>query len=105
MWVLEYGLRALASDVNKTFDKQNWHNVIEEIESAIQTERNTLPRGQARDDRLTFLSAAAKEFFYFKDGWRNHTAHNRYVYDEPMARSAIEHVRTFMNHLSPRLHE
>lgn len=95
MRVLEYGLRALAADVQKIYDKQNWHNIIDEISAAIEAERKTLPKGSARDERLTFLSVAAKEFFYFKDGWRNHTCHNRYVYDEQLAKSAIDHVCAF----------
>ena len=105
MRVLEYGLRALAANVDRTFDKQQWHNIIEEIESAIEEDRKKLPRGELKDDRLTFLSAAAKEFFYFKDGWRNHTAHNRVSYDESMAKGLIDHVRSFMNHLSTKLSE
>jgi len=105
MRVLEHGLRAMATNVGRAFDKQNWGNIIEEIESSIEAERNSLPRGVAKDERLTFLSAAAKEFFYFKDGWRNHTAHNRVTYDETMARGLIEHVRDFMNHLSTKLSE
>jgi hypothetical protein len=105
MRVLEAGLRVLAKAVGLTFDKQNWHNIIEEIESAIERERNTLPKGPERDQRLTFLSAAAKEFFYFKDGWRNHVSHNRSSYDEHQALGAMEHVRAFMNHLSTKLSE
>ena len=105
MRTLEAGLRALATDVGLIFDKQNWHNIIEEIESAIKRERETLPKGTERDHRLTFLSAAAKEFFYFKDGWRNHVSHNRSSYDQYQALSAFEHVRTFINHLSTKLSE
>lgn len=105
MRVLEHGLRALATDVGRSFDLQNWHNIIDEIQSSITELSKSLPKGAARNDRLEFLSLAATEFRYFKDGWRNHVAHGRATYDEHQARSVMEHVRTFMNVLSDRLSE
>lgn len=105
MRVLEYGLGALADDVGKSFDIQNWQNIINEIEAAIRDSGKTLPRGNERTERLKFLSEAAKEFSYFKDGWRNHVAHNRTSYDEHQAFSALEHVRAFMTVLASRLSE
>lgn len=56
-----------------------------------------------KNERMQFLSEAAKEFFYFKDGWRNYVAHARGTYDEHQAASVLEHTRTFMNHLSTEL--
>ena len=35
MRTLEHGLRALAKDVGKSFDVQNWQNIIEQIEAEI----------------------------------------------------------------------
>jgi hypothetical protein len=105
MRVLEHGLRALASDVGKKFDVQNWQNIIDQIESEIRQLGKTLPAGQAKNERLQFLSEAAKEFVYFKDGWRNYVAHNRGFYDEHQARSIMEHVKSFMTMLSSKLSE
>lgn len=105
MRVLECGLRAVAADVGLKFDLQQWHNIIEQIEAGITTERKTLPKGEARNERLQFLSEAAKEFFYFKDGWRNYVSHNRADYDEHQALSVLSHVRSFMNHLASQLSE
>lgn len=105
MRVLEYGLKAVAADVGVTFDLQQWHNVIDQIESKIAAERKALPKGAPRNDRLKFLSEVAKEFFYFKDGWRNHVSHNRADYDEHQALSVLVHVRAFMNHLASQLSE
>lgn len=105
MRVLEHGLRALAADVGKTFSVQNWQNIIDQIESEIRQMGKTLPAGPEKSDRLQFLSEAAKEFVYFKDGWRNYVSHNRAVYDEHLARSALEHVRSFMTVLAGRLAE
>jgi hypothetical protein len=105
MRVLEHGLRALAADVGKAFDVQNWQNIIDQIESEIRSLGKTLPAGLAKSDRLQFLSETAKEFFYFKDGWRNYVSHNRADYDEYQARSVMEHVKSFMIVLSSRLSE
>lgn len=105
MRVLEHGLRALAVDVGKTFDIQQWHNIIDEIESEIRAIGKKLTRGMPKNERLRFLSEAAKEFVYFKDGWRNYVSHNRANYDEHQARSVMEHVHSFMTILASRLGE
>lgn len=105
MRVLEHGLRALARDVGRTFDIQQWQNIIDEIESEVRELGKRLPRGTGKNERLQFLSEAAKEFVYFKDGWRNYVSHNRGVYDSHQARSVMDHVRAFMTVLSYRLKE
>jgi hypothetical protein len=105
MRVLEHGLRALAKDVGETFDVQQWHNIIEQIESRAAQEAKTLPRGMPKTERLQFLSEAAKEFRYFKDGWRNYVSHDRVTYDDLEAQGALDHVRAFMAALSERLSE
>jgi hypothetical protein len=105
MRILEYGLAALADDVGCTVAVGTWQNIIDQIESAIKPLGKTLPRGQEKNERLQFLSEAAKEMVYFKDGWRNYVSHNRATYDEHQARSVMEHVRAFMTALSRRLFE
>jgi hypothetical protein len=105
MRVLEHGLRALAGNVGKSFDVQNWQNIIDQIEAEIRALGKTLPSGTQKNDRLQFLSAVAKEFVYFKDGWRNYVSHNRGIYDEHQAHSVIDHVRSFMTTLSSKLNE
>jgi hypothetical protein len=104
MRVLEYGLCALAKDVGLVFDVQQWHVIIEQIESKIKEQRN-LPKTSKKDERLQFLSEAAKEFMYFKDGWRNHVTHRQMIYDMPQAESILSHVKAFMVHLSGKLKE
>ena len=103
MRVLEYGLGALARNVGRVFDIQNWYNIINEIEAAIKEEDKSLPRGSEKNERLHFLSEAAKEFSYFKDGWRNYISHNKCTYDEHQARSVMEHTRHFMTILASNL--
>lgn len=104
MRVLEYGLAALAGDVGITITTQSWQNVIDQIESRVRGYGKS-PNSPEKLDRLRFLSEAAKEMVYFKDGWRNHVSHNRATYDEFQARSVMEHVRGFMTAISARLSE
>ena len=105
MRVLEYGLEALAKDVSLNFDVQQWGNIIDQIEKEIKTIRVTMSRGLAKNERLQFLSESAKEFTYFKDGWRNYVAHRRVKYDGHQALSVINHVKAFMIHLSTKIAE
>ena len=100
MRVLEHGLSALAANVSVTITTQPWQGVIDEIEKAIRKEEAALPKGLAKNARLEFLSKAAREFFYFKEGWRNHCAHNRVKYDLDQAKSMLTHVFDFMDHLA-----
>jgi hypothetical protein len=103
MHVLESGLRALASDVGLTFDVQQWKNIIDEIEAKLKKIRDHGFPGVSKadkDKKLQFLSEAAKEFSYFKDGWRNFAVHGHARYDGPKALSVLEHTRQFMNHLA-----
>jgi hypothetical protein len=102
MRVLEYGLLRLSEEVEVVFDTQTWHKIIDQIETKIGVLQDTIT-GPSRKERLQFLSEAAKEFRYFKDGWRNYVAHNRVIYDKQQARSVIEHVRAFMTILSTKL--
>lgn len=103
MRVLEHGLKALSNNVGIIYSTQNWYNIINEISSNISEQEKLLPRGDAKAARLQFLSEAAKEFVYFKDGWRNYVSHAKCIYDEHQARSVMEHVRQFMTALSREL--
>ncbi len=105
MRALEHGLRALATDLGKVFDIQQWQNIIDEIESAIDAQAKALPRGAAKNARLQFLGEAAKEFTYFKDGWRNYVSHGKATYGERQALTVMNHTRDFLERLSPELHE
>jgi hypothetical protein len=105
MLILECGLRELANDVGLTFDVQQWNEIIEQIESKIRQISQSLSKGMPKNERMQFLAEAAKEFFYFKDAWRNYVAHGRGNYDEHQAASVLDHVRVFMNHLSTKLSE
>lgn len=105
MRALEGGLRALAIDVGVTWTVEQWHVIINQIEKAIKELGNTLPKGQEKSDRLQFLSEAAKEFAWFKDGWRNYAAHARKSYDDTQALKTLEHTCAFFEVISRHLKE
>lgn len=102
MRVLEGGLKRLARHLNIDFNIQNWQNIIDQIESEVRKRQKNLPRGKEKNKELQFLAEAAKEFSYFKDGWRNYVSHNKVTYDTYTGRSVMEHVRQFMITLSHR---
>ncbi|MBN8832728.1 MAG: hypothetical protein J0G94_19425, partial [Sphingomonadales bacterium] len=108
MRALEHGLHALADNVGKKFDVQNWQNIINEIESQLEDWRkNGIPGMDkaTKDARLQFLSEAAKEFAYFKDGWRNYVAHAKVPYTENQALTVLNHVTDFIERLSDQMAE
>lgn len=101
MRVLEHGLHALASvvglDKSKT-ELENWKNIIDQIEQKIR-EMEGGKKSLQKSDRLAALSAAAVQFRYFKDAWRNHVSHSRVSYDSH-AISIWSHVKEFMGHVA-----
>lgn len=105
MRVLEVGLKSISEALNVNFEAKNWQNVLDEIEAQIRFYGDRWKQGPSKLDWLQFYSVAAKEFFFFKDGWRNYIAHKRVPYDANMAKGTLDHVMAFMNHLSLRLSE
>jgi hypothetical protein len=105
MRALEHGLRALAVDVEVSFDVQQWQNVIDQIEAKVRQLGKSLPAGLTKTERLQFLSAASASFSHFKDGWRNHVMHTRASYDEAQANVVVDQVRLFLEAISSRLKE
>lgn len=109
MGILQAGLYAQATALNVTLTVPlhlaQWHMIIQLIEAKIVDMRKALPKGDLRDDLVTFHAQAASQFRYFKDAWRNHVAHMRDVYDRDMAHSIMTHTKDFMEHLSTRLNE
>jgi hypothetical protein len=108
MRATEYGLRTLARKLRVPFPKQyelkTWEGLIKDIERQIQQIINK-PKSPQRAKDLEFYNAAAAQFRYFKDAWRNHVMHTRASYDEYQAMSVMIHAREFMQHLATRLSE
>lgn len=105
MRILETGLRIFAEALNVSFGTEVWHVVLDQIESEIRELERNWPKGKNKTEFLQFYSTAAKEFRYFKDGWRNYVSHNLTRYDAPQALSTLTHVRDFMTQLSSRFSE
>jgi hypothetical protein len=107
MCALEPAMKALARNVRAPWSptKSTWHAALLKIEKRIG-EIASGPKTRGQPDRVVFLSQAASEFRYFKDGWRNATMHARYkASDKPDAERVLTHVKTFMVLLSSRLRE
>jgi hypothetical protein len=99
MSVMEHGLRTLAVRVgialSPTFQFENWHNIIEQIESKIKAMKQ-LPKEQQDAVEIDFCSRAASHFFAVKEAWRNHVSHGRGKFDEEEALKIVHNVRDFM---------
>jgi hypothetical protein len=109
MGVLQAGLYAQATALNVAFNYPlhlaEWHTIIQRIEAKIREMREGLPKGDLRDDLVSFHSEAASQFRYFKDAWRNHIAHMRAEYDRDVAHSILTHTKDFMEQIAERLNE
>ena len=108
MRAVESGIKVLAKEVGKTFGIQQWNVILNEIESEIAKMRRNGISGMSKeqkDAKLEFLSRAAAQIGYFKDGWRNYVSHNKRPYDAGEAKSIYEHVGAFINVLSEQLSE
>jgi len=104
MRILERGLWALASCFELSFTLEQWHNIIEQIESKIEALKS-LPKSSQKLDDLEFYAKAATHFMFFKDAWRNHVMHGRRSYTDREAFRVLDHTEDFMRHLCTRLHE
>jgi hypothetical protein len=99
MRVLELGMNVLASKLQVDFQRRNWENVLNDIDAAVK-KINGPHAGTDWKEQQRFYSEAAKDFRYFKDAWRNHAMHFHEHYEAAEARSILDHVKTFMEHLA-----
>lgn len=87
-------------------DKENWQQIIEKIESEIRAIPQAQPKPQGWKEKLEQYSQVANSFMFFKDAWRNYTAHARGKYTEDEADAIYRNVRSFMQGLAKMdLHE
>lgn len=106
MRILEHGLKALAKNLSLTFGKKTWGKIIGMIDEKIDDFYKSNPQTEAEIERLQFLSEAATDFRYFKNSWRDHVSHLRYTCkDRGEALLILNHVKSFMVHLSTQLTE
>lgn len=107
MRVLEIGLLTFAREFPSVpTDRENWQQIIEKIEAEIRT----MPKAQTKPvdwkQKHEKYSQTANSFMFFKDAWRNYTAHARGKYVEDEADMIFRNVGSFMRQLAEGgLHE
>jgi hypothetical protein len=99
MRALEVALLAFSSVFSIQTDRANWQNVIEQIENKIR-ELGKAPKSHIEKEKFEFYSQAASSFMFFKDAWRNYTAHSRGKYTEEEADAIYRNVSSFMKRLA-----
>jgi hypothetical protein len=101
MRALEPALKALQDAVQVDIPKEQWDQIINQIEAKIKTIRK---RTHGKSDEQWFSEAAA-QFRFLKDAWRNYANHLHERYDEERAEEIFNSVKAFMKHLATRLSE
>lgn len=112
MRALEPALLALQTEVQASVPKDQWQQMILQIEKAIRTMDADLHSGQppkhsraATKDEIAWFSDTATHFRYLKDAWRNFATHGKDRYDKDEAARIYNNVRDFMIQLSSKLSE
>lgn len=101
MRALEPPLMALQNAVGVTVQKEQWGQILDQIEKKIR-EINRSSHSKIEEQ---FYSEAASHFRLIKNAWRNHSQHLSAVYDEEQCETIYNNVRAFMVHLSASLTE
>jgi hypothetical protein len=98
MRALEAPLKALASDLGVQGERQNWGDLINNIEPKINAMPNNSPH------KATY-SESAIQFRFIKNAWRNHAMHSREKYTAEEANIILIATKALMKSLSGTLHE
>jgi hypothetical protein len=100
MRVLEVGLIAFANLFPSVpTNKENWQQIIEKIESEIRDMPKVVVKTPDWKEKQEKYSQLANNFMFFKDAWRNYTAHARGKYTEDESDAIYRNVRSFMQGL------
>ena len=110
---LEIALRSFArcSGVKVTgkttpLEYQQWHNIIEAIESQSKKKYGNLKPGPAKSNALKFYSACLSDFIFFKDAVRNILVHNRSgLYKDPEALGVLFRAKDCLIRMAPKVPE
>jgi hypothetical protein len=100
MRVLELGLIPFATIFGVPADRENWHPIIERIESKIRDMGKDPNKLLDWKEKQESYSQIANSFMFFKDAWRNYTAHARGKYIEDEADAIYRNVGSFMKRLA-----
>ena len=98
MRALEGPLGALAAALSVNYDRQNWKNVIDQIEKSIREMGQQ--NGPDWRQQQKFYAGAAVQFWFIKDAWRNHAMHRHATYDDRGAHEVLTGVTAFMESLA-----
>jgi len=94
---LEWGLKALAVDLGKPFDRPSWDAHLKDIEKELQQRYGAAgPRSAVE----RFYSEAAAQFGHMKVAWRNPTMHVEASYDDNEGRYLLTTVEKFIANLA-----
>jgi hypothetical protein len=116
MRAAECSLRALARDrevefADRPLNEKEWGQILGKLELKL-TEMRSAPSSnwvtrEAREPQIRFYNDAVQELRAYNDAWRKHVAHadTSAFYDSNQARSIWNHVRDFMQKLSPQISE
>jgi hypothetical protein len=94
---LEWGLKSLAVDLGKQFDRNSWQRHLEDIDKALAVKYST---AAPRSKEQVFYSHTATHFGHMKVAWRNPTMHIEAKYDEKEAAYLLTTIEKFMTHLA-----
>ena len=101
MRVLEIGLITFARLFPSVpTNRENWQQIIEKIESEIRALPQAAVKPPDWKQKQEQYSQTANNFMFFKDAWRNYTAHARGKYTDDEADSIYRNVRSFMQGLA-----
>lgn len=105
---IENCLQLVAKSLDVVLDLPLEYVGQETLINQIEAKVIDLKEGRRTEKKIgdqEFYSQLAKEFRYFKDGWRVRTAHAREVFDEAASLKIIEHAVTFLDLAATRLSE
>jgi hypothetical protein len=102
MRILEHGLASLAASLKVPIVNPNWHQILVACENQIKDLMKIDPTWRVNE---RFYNEAALEFRHFQRALRNHTAHAHSHYGQDEAKTAMDHVKSFMRHIASRLSE
>jgi len=109
MRTAELGLRALARHLKvkvgkRPLESAQWGQVLREIEKKVDCIQSK-PHSPRKADQIQFYLGVLREFYAFKDIWRNNVMHMRGQYTNKDAAEAYTHVRGFIQRLANRIRE
>lgn len=101
MRALEPALLALQAAVKVDISKEQWSQILNQIEAKIKT----INKGNAPAGDEQWYSEVAAQFIFLKNAWRNYAMHINERYDEERAQEVFDGTRAVMRHLATRLSE